>query len=83
MIRPWWSPNVQEYRGRVENGVVVVEGLALQEGAVVKVIPVNGEESRLGRQPAFGIWRDRDDLADSSTAARKMREGSSNRAPHG
>ncbi len=73
---------MREYRGRVERGVVIVEDLALEDGTVVRVIPVNGEGGRLGDQPAFGIWRDREDLPGSGAAARQLRERSSSRVGH-
>lgn len=63
-----------EYRGKVKNGVVVVDGPALRDGTIVKVIPLHDGDVRLGSQPAFGIWRDRDDLGDSEDAARRLRE---------
>ncbi len=72
-----------EYRGKVKDGVVVVDGPVLPDGTIVKVIPVDDGDVRLGSQPAFGIWRDRDDLGDSEDAARKLRDQTSKRPDDG
>ncbi len=53
------------YRGRVENGVIVMEGSpALPDGTEVRFEPDLPVERRLKSQsiesrPAFGIWKDR------------------------
>ena len=63
-----------EYRGKVKDGVVVVDGLALRDGTIVKVIPVDDGDVPLGSHPAFGIWRDRDEFGDSQDVARRLRQ---------
>ena len=72
-----------EYRGKVKDGVVVVDGPALRDGTIVKVIPVDDGDVPLGSHTAFGIWRDRDDLGDSEDAARKLRDQTSKRPDDG
>lgn len=63
-----------EYRGKVKDGVVVVDGPVLRDGTIVRVIPLDDGDVLIGSQPAFGIWRDRDDLGDSEDAARRLRQ---------
>ena len=65
---------MHKYRGKVKNGVIVVDGPALRDGTIVKVIPLDDGDVPLGSQPAFGIWRDRDDFGDSEDAARLLRQ---------
>lgn len=67
------------YRGVVQNGVVVLEnGTVLPDGTPVEVTQVI-EESTLTYLPAFGLWRDRADFADSTQAAIRLREESEQR----
>jgi hypothetical protein len=52
--RKFWKEQGMVYRGRVKNGVVVLEGLArLEEGAVVSVRPIRrpARASRKKKQP--------------------------------
>ena len=72
-----------EYRGKVKDGVIVVDGPVLPDGTVVRVIPLDDGDVLLGSQPAFGIWRDRDDLGDSEDAARLLRDQTSKRSVDG
>lgn len=72
-----------EYRGKVKDGVIVVDGPVLPDGTVVRVIPLDDGNVLLGSQPAFGIWRDRDDLGDSENAARLLRDQTSKRSVDG
>jgi len=68
-----------EYRGQVKNGMIVVDGPPLQDGLRVRVLPLDEAEWRLSRLPAFGLWRDREDLGDAAAAARRLREETSRR----
>ena len=72
-----------EYRGRVKNGVVVVDGPVLRDGTIVKIIPLDDGDVSLGSQPAFGLWRERDDFGDTREAARRLRDQTSNRSADG
>ncbi len=72
-----------EYRGKVKDGVVVVDGPVLPDGTIVKVIPVVDGDVLLGSQAAFGIWRERDDLGGTEEAARRLRDQTSNRPVDG
>jgi hypothetical protein len=53
------------YRGRVENGVIVMEGdPALPDGTTVRIELEHSSESSapamsIANRPAFGIWKDR------------------------
>lgn len=61
------------YRGKVSNGVVVLEGGAPPDGTVVDVTPVGQVPSPNGAtpadHPALGLWKDRTDLPDDAAEA--------------
>ncbi len=68
------------YRGTVHNGVVELDGKAkFAEGTPVQVIPVQVDPDSLSMLDAFGIWRDRDDIKDSTEAAQQLRRRSEQR----
>jgi hypothetical protein len=70
------------YRGVLQNGVVVIDGEKPADGTVVEVTPVPAEVKSLADLPAFGIWRDREDLpADSGEASRQLRADVERRGP--
>ncbi len=63
------------YRGVVKKGVVVLEpDSLLPDGTVVDVAPVDSAREPLRNHPAFGIWRDREDMSDPVEASRRLRE---------
>lgn len=63
------------YRGIVQNGVVIIDGDKPDEGTVVEITPVAKEGESVAELPAFGIWRDRKDLAaDGAEASNQLRE---------
>jgi hypothetical protein len=69
------------YRGIVRGGVVVLEGeLRPADGTPVEVTPLESKPDSLSSLPAFGIWRDRNDMADSEEATRRLRERSERRS---
>ncbi len=71
------------YKGRVTNGVVVLEGEKPEEGTLVEVMPVPKTIEDLSHHPAFGIWRDRTDLPeDSGDASLKLRAEAERRGGH-
>ena len=64
------------YRGKVNAGVVVLEGEPPRDGTVVEVIPVNDAvpvPGSLAAHPAVGMWKDRADLpSDPGEAAQVL-----------
>jgi hypothetical protein len=63
------------YRGKVSNGVVVLDGATPPEGTVVEVTPLGVGTSDITDHPAVGIWKNRTDLPeDSAEASRVLRE---------
>ncbi len=63
------------YRGVVKKGVVVLEpDSALPDGTVVDVAPIDSTQEPLHDHPAFGIWRNREDMSDPVEASRRLRE---------
>lgn len=63
------------YRGRVSAGVVVLEGDRPRDGTVVQVIPVEEVEVNtptLASHPAVGIWKDRTDLPEDASEAKRQ-----------
>lgn len=63
------------YRGKMEHGVVVMEGDKPADGTLVEVTPVtepaaNGKS--LTGHPALGMWKDRTDLPDDAIQASKV-----------
>ena len=65
------------YTGRMNGGVVVLDGEGPPDGTVVIVTSSIDSESSKASTPlsrAVGIWKDRDDLpADSSEASKVLR----------
>ena len=62
------------YRGIMSKGLVVLQDDAvLPDGTLVDVTPVSDTSENLAELPAFGIWRDREDLGDSAEASLKLR----------
>ena len=72
------------------DGEVTVRGLPCHRGEEVELIllvdhPVGGTKkplsaSRLSRSPLVGIWKGREDLGDSRTFARGLREQAQRRS---
>ena len=71
------------YRGQVKNGVVVLEGSHLPEGTEVEVVPLKDRGSSLANHPAFGMWKDRTDIADSAEYSLKLRRRVETGQDHG
>lgn len=72
------------YTGRVKNGVVVFEGTAaLPDGSRVEVLPVAEDASASSALPAFGLWRDRPEMADPAKASLMLRKETESRDSHG
>jgi hypothetical protein len=71
-------------RGKVSNGVAVLDGPTPPEGPMVEVTPLVAQGTGPGdpaQLPAFGPWRGRTDLpADTAQAARVLRERAERRA---
>jgi hypothetical protein len=62
------------YRGKVSNGVIVLEEGSLPEGTPVDITPRDAaDQSRADDLPGFGIWRDREDMTDSAQASLDLR----------
>ena len=62
------------YRGRMDRGVVVLEGEKPADGTLVEVTPVQPAAPKapgLAGHPALGIWKDRTDLPDDPVQASK------------
>lgn len=66
------------YRGKMDGGVVVLEGDGPPDGTVVMVVTANDSApapGSPGTHHAIGIWKDRTDLpADSLEASKYLRE---------
>ncbi len=61
------------YRGKVSDGVVVLEGKPLSDGTIVQVIPLEQAETpSLATHPAVGIWKDRADLAEDASEVKRQ-----------
>ena len=63
------------YRGRMDHGVVVLEGDRPADGTIVEVTSIalpqpNG--GTMGGHPALGMWKDRKDLPDDPVEASKV-----------
>jgi len=72
------------YNGRVKNGVVVFEGTSpLPDGSRVEVLPVGEDAGTSSSLPAFGLWRDRPEMADSAMASLKLRKQAESRDGNG
>jgi hypothetical protein len=72
-------------RGTVKNGVVVLEpGAELPEGAAVEVVAIGAGAKAVALTsedlPAFGLWRDRSEFADSADASLELRRQIERRA---
>lgn len=66
---------IMRYRGKMDHGVVVLEGEKPADGTWVDVTPVT--EVPLPTEPpadhpALGLWKDRSDLPDDSLEASKV-----------
>ncbi len=63
------------YRGRMDRGVVVMDGERPADGTVVEVTPVEPFQPAHGvlpGHPALGIWKNRSDLPEDSAEASKV-----------
>jgi hypothetical protein len=61
------------YRGKMDHGVVVLEGDKPADGTVVDVIPTaDATAPAVATHPAVGMWKDRTDLPDDSVEASKV-----------
>jgi len=63
------------YRGKMDHGVVVLEGEKPADGTLVEVTPVEQPKSKggtLAGHPALGMWKDRKDLPDDAVEASKV-----------
>ena len=60
------------FRGVMKNGVVVLEEPAnLPEGQQVEMTPVTSSDD--AQLPAFGLWRDRQDITASAAESLRIR----------
>lgn len=60
------------YRGRMDHGVVVLEGDKPADGTLVEVTPIEQPQPAAGNlagHPALGMWKDRQDLPEDSVEA--------------
>jgi hypothetical protein len=57
------------YRGKMDHGVVVLEGEKPADGTLVDVIPAGEPSASVAAHPALGIWKDRNDLPEDSVEA--------------
>ncbi len=72
------------YSGTVRRGRIVLEdAVRIPDGTRVRITPVSPEPRRPGHLPAFGLWRDRDDLDDPVRAARELRRRVERRGDRG
>ena len=72
------------YRGVVKDGVIVLDHDApLPDGTVVEVAPLGNDAESLADHPAFGIWRQREEMNDPVEASRSLREQLERRGAHG
>jgi hypothetical protein len=64
------------YRGRMDHGVVVLDGERPADGTLVEVTPLEQQTTAdgtgLANHPALGMWKDRKDLPDDPVEASKM-----------
>jgi hypothetical protein len=63
------------YRGRMDQGVVVLDGEKPADGTLVEVTPleqVKPDGNGLANHPALGMWRDRKDLPDDPVEASRV-----------
>lgn len=63
------------YRGRMDHGVVVLEGDKPADGTLVEVTPLSQPQSTgegPASHPALGMWKDRADLPDDSVEASRV-----------
>ena len=68
------------YRGKMVDGVVVIDGDKPADGTVVEITPLPEEIKSLADLPAFGMWRDRTDLPlDSADVADELRRRATRR----
>jgi hypothetical protein len=75
---------IQEARGKVEKGFLVLDSpLALPDGTEVRVrvepVPLENapppqEPEEFTRLPFFGMWADREEMADSAEWVQRMRD---------
>ena len=60
------------YRGKMDRGVVVLEGDKPADGTLVVVTPLEHGGRGLTDHPALGMWKDRKDLPDDPVEASKV-----------
>ena len=60
------------YRGRMDRGVVVLDGDKPVDGTLVEVTPLEQGGNGLADHPALGMWKDREDLPDDPVEASKV-----------
>lgn len=63
------------YRGRMDHGVVVLDGDRPADGTLVQVTPLEQAQpagNSLAGHPALGIWKDRKDLPEDAVQASQV-----------
>jgi len=58
-----------------QNEPVTILYRGKQKGIIYPTRRAARPNARVSRHPAFGMWKDRDDLADVRAAVRKLRAG--------